>query len=73
MVTAPYLMMIAWQDLKLEQTMASQKFPKEVNHEPDLKINKNSIQLSGPALFYENHAKLYFDTKHLKIGLNRVL
>ena len=33
-------------------------------------IDKNSIWLSDPALFYENYTKLYFDPKHEKTGLN---
>ena len=31
------------------------------------------IQQSDAAPFCENYAKLYFDTKHLEKGLNRVL
>ena len=35
-------------------------------------LNKNSIKLSDLAPNYKNYGKLYFDAKHLKIGLNRV-
>ena len=31
---------------------------------PGLHLDKNSIQLSGPPLFYKNYTKLYFDSKH---------
>ena len=37
----------------------------------DLNLDKNSIRLSDPALFYKNYAKFYFDAKHLQIALNR--
>ena len=33
-------------------------------------LDKNSVQLSYPALFYEHYAKHQFDAKHLEIGLN---
>ena len=29
-------------------------------------LDKNSVQLSDPALFYENYTKLYFDPKEEK-------
>ena len=34
-------------------------------------LDKNSIWLLDPDLFYENYKKLYFDLKHEKTGLNR--
>ena len=34
-------------------------------------LDKNSVWLSDPPHFYENHIELYFDAKHLKTSLNR--
>ena len=34
-------------------------------------LDKNTVRLSDPALFYENYTKLYFYPKYEKTGLNR--
>ena len=36
---------------------------------PDL--DENNFRLLNPALLHESYAKLYFDAKHINMGLNK--
>ena len=53
----------------IDNVQQSRRCAPEIFSGPNL--DKNSIQFSDPALFYENYTKFYFDPKHEKTGLNR--